>query len=107
MTYRRVFLSAAGLDGPHHHFAGVGADSDLNRRTAVRSQLVTVAAQILLHSERREQRALRMVLMGDWCAEQRENSVAGALDDVTVVAAHRVDHQLERGIDNRASFFWI
>ena len=48
-----------------------------------------------------------MVLVRDRRAEQREDAVAGALHDVAVVAAHRVDHQLERRVDNRARFFGI
>ena len=48
-----------------------------------------------------------MILMRDRRAEQRENSVAGGLHDVTVVAMHRVDHQLQRRIDNRPRLFRI
>jgi hypothetical protein len=48
-----------------------------------------------------------MVFMGDWCAEQRKDAVAGRLDDVTIVAMDRVDHQLERGIDDGASLFGV
>src|ERR1700683_2344233 len=48
-----------------------------------------------------------MIFMGDWSAEKREDPVAGGLHNVTVVAAHRVDHQLERRIDDRARFFRI
>ena len=48
-----------------------------------------------------------MVLVRDGRAEDREDAVAGALHDVAVVAADRVDHQLERGIDNRARLLGI
>src|SRR5215469_18682153 len=48
-----------------------------------------------------------MVLVGDRRAEDREDAVAGALHDVTVVAPDRVDHQPERRIDNRSRFFGI
>src|SRR5579862_651302 len=48
-----------------------------------------------------------MVLMRDWSAEQREDAIACGLHDVAVVAAHRVDHQLECWIDDRARFFRI
>ncbi len=43
-----------------------------------------------------------MILMRDGCAEQCEDAVAGGLHDVAVVAMHRVDHQLQRRVDNRA-----
>ena len=48
-----------------------------------------------------------MVFVRDGRAEQREDSVAGGLHDVTVVAMDRVDHQLERRIDDCARFFGI
>jgi hypothetical protein len=48
-----------------------------------------------------------MVLVGDWRPEQREDAIAGGLDDVTVVAMHRVDHQLERRVNDRARLFGI
>jgi hypothetical protein len=48
-----------------------------------------------------------MVFVRDGRAEQREDAVAGRLHDVAVVTAHRVDHQLQRGIENRARFFGI
>ncbi len=43
-----------------------------------------------------------MVLVRDRRAEQREDAVAGGLHDVAVVAMDRVDHQLQRRIDDRA-----
>ena len=48
-----------------------------------------------------------MVLVRDRRAEQRENSVAGALHDVTVVTPHRVDHQLQGGVNDRARFLGV
>jgi hypothetical protein len=48
-----------------------------------------------------------MILVGDGSAEKRENSIAGGLDDVTDVTAHRVDHQLQRRIDDRSSLFRV
>ena len=48
-----------------------------------------------------------MILVGDRRAEDREDAVAGALHDVAVVAADRVDHQLERGIDDCAGLLGI
>ena len=45
--------------------------------------------------------------MRDRRAEQREDAVAGRLHDVAVVAMRRVDHQLQRRIDNRARLFRV
>src|SRR5579863_4891490 len=41
-----------------------------------------------------------MVLMGDGCAEEREDPVARRLHHVTVVTVDRLNHYLERGIDH-------
>ena len=48
-----------------------------------------------------------MIFMRDRRAEQRKDSIASGLHDVTVVAMHRVDHQLQRRIDNRPRLFRI
>ena len=48
-----------------------------------------------------------MVLVSGRRAEQREDAVAGRLHDVAVVAMHRSDHQVERGIDDGASFLRV
>jgi len=53
------------------------------------------------------QRALRMVLVGNRRAEKREDAVASRLHDVAVVAMRRLDHQLQRRIDNRARRFRV
>ena len=48
------------------------------------------------------QGALRMILMRDRSAEQREDAIPGRLRHIALVAMHRVHHQLERGIDQAA-----
>jgi hypothetical protein len=48
-----------------------------------------------------------MVFMRHRRTEQRENAVAGGLHDIPVVAVNCIDHQLERGIDDRARLFRI
>jgi hypothetical protein len=64
-------------------------------------------AQIVVGGESGVDRALRMVLVRDRRAEQGENAIAGRLNDVAVVPMDCVDHQLERGVDNRARLFGV
>ncbi len=45
--------------------------------------------------------------MRDRRPEDRENTVAGRLHDVAVVATHRVDHQLQCRVNNRARFLGV
>ena len=105
---RRVLgVRVVGANRAYDHLAGVESDANFHRRISGRAQLCRVAAHFLLHAERRVKSALRMVLVRNRGSEQREDSVAGGLHDVTVVAMHRVDHQLQRGIDECARFFGI
>jgi len=90
MPDRRVLdMAAAGRDRSHDNFAGVDADSALERIAAVGDELRRVSAQLFLHADGGVERALRMVLVRDGGAEQRENSIAGALHDVAIVTMHR------------------
>ena len=84
------------MNRAHHDFAGVDSDAALDRRAALGQHFGRIAFQLFLHAQRRIERPLRMVLMGDRRAEQREDAVAGRLHDVAVIAMHRVDHQLQR-----------
>ena len=45
--------------------------------------------------------------MADRRPEQGKDTVASGLHDVPAVAMDRVDHQLERGIDNRPRFLGV
>ncbi|HYL58834.1 MAG TPA: hypothetical protein VEU51_08175 [Candidatus Acidoferrales bacterium] len=108
MTDWRVLdVALAGLNRADHDLPGVHADANLDRCAAVSLKLGAVATQLLLHPERGVECALRMVLVSDWRAEQREDPVASRLHDVAVVAADRVDHQLERRVDYRARFLRV
>jgi len=48
-----------------------------------------------------------MILVGDRCPEQREDTVAGGLHDVSAIAVYCVHHLLERGIDDGTRFFGV
>ena len=100
-------MSFAGGDRSNDHLARVHADACFERQVSSLAQSRRVAFQFFLHTERCVQRSLRMVLVRDRRAEQCEDAIAGALHDVAVIAPHRVDHQLERRIDNRARLFGI
>ena len=88
-------VQLAGPDTAHDGLASVGADANLDRRIAGLAQPRRIAPQIVLHLERGEQRAMRMILVRDRRAEQREDSVAGRLHDVAVIAMDRVDHDAQ------------
>ena len=100
-------MAAAGLNRPHHGLAGVGPDPDLERRLALASELLGVAPHLLLHPQRRIERAQGMVLVRDWSAEQRKDAITGRLHNVAVVVIYGIDHQLQSGIYQGARLFWI
>ena len=86
MANRCVLSVAAGLHCTHDHFAGIDSDTNLDSRVVPRPKVLATAKQFVACRECRVQCALRMVFMRDWRAEQRENTVAGRLYDVTVEA---------------------
>jgi hypothetical protein len=100
-------MGGAGLDCSHHHFAAVCSRPDLNRGTSFRPQARAVAPNFILHPHRGIQSSLRMIFAGHWRAEKSENAVPRRLHHITVIAPHGVDHEHERRIDDRASFFRI
>jgi hypothetical protein len=53
------------------------------------------------------QRALRVALVSERRAEQRENAVAGRLGNVALVATHRGHHELQHRIDDRPCLLGI
>ncbi len=108
MPNRRVLgMRVVGANRSHHNFAGIEPDPNLDRRTSLCAQPGRIFRHVLLQPQRRVESALRMILMRDRRTEQRKNPVAGGLHDVPVVAMHRVDHQLQRRIDNRPRLFRI
>ena len=96
-----------GSNRTDHHFARVEPDPNLDRRISRRAQTGRIFRHLLLHAQRSVESALGMVFMRDRRPEEREDSVAGGLHDVTVVAMDRFDHQLQRRIDNRPRLFRI
>jgi hypothetical protein len=85
-------LSRAGRDRTHHDLAGVYADAPFDRQIPGFAQSRRIAFQFFLDAQRRIERPLRMVLVRDRRAEQRENPIAGLLHDVTIVPLDRLDH---------------
>ena len=70
MADRRILgLTFAGLNRAHDDLADVGADPDLQIHSFFRTQPFSEAAYIILHPERRIQRALGMVLVRNWRPE--------------------------------------
>jgi hypothetical protein len=67
---------------------------------------VAVAANLLLHTERRMNRPLRMVFVCYGSTEQCEDAVAGILH-VAIVVTSGVDHYFQRRVDERAGLLGI
>ncbi len=108
MAYRRVLgMALAGLNRTDHHLPGVDPDPHLQVDAAVRAQPLSVTPHLLLHPQRRIERALGMVLVRHGGAEQREDAISGGLHDVAAIAMDRVDHQLQRRVDNGARLLGV
>jgi len=74
---------------------------------AGRAELCRVAAHFFLHAERRVESAAVGDPRARRRAEQREDSVAGGLHDVAVVAMHPFDQLSAPGSDESTRFFGI
>ncbi len=105
--WRVLGVARAGSDRTNDNLASVHTDARFEWQVAGLAQPSRVTLQLFLQAQRGVQCALRMVLVRNRRAEQCEDAVAGRLHDVTVVALHRVDHQLEGGINNCARLFGI
>jgi hypothetical protein len=73
----------------------------------VLAQLIGVTLEVLLHAECGVQSSLRVILVRDGCAEDRENAVAGGLHDIAVVPMRRIHHDFKRRIDDRSRLFGV
>jgi hypothetical protein len=104
---RGVLNLPAGLDRPHHHFAGVNPDAGIECMPSPSGPKSSVFAQFLLHLECRKKATLRMVLVRQRRAEQGKDAIAGRLHDVALVAADCVDHDAQCRVDNRAGLFRV
>jgi hypothetical protein len=97
----------AGLDRPNNDLPSINPSSYLERRSPLATQAFAQASDLFLKPQRGVERALRMILMGNRCPKQGKNTIAGGLNDVAVVATHRIDHQLENRVDDGARFLGI
>jgi hypothetical protein len=71
------------------------------------AQLVGVTLELVQHSQRSVERALRVVFMRDRRTKQSEDAVTRGLRDVAAVALHRLHHQLESRIDDCAGLLGV
>src|SRR5215472_7228919 len=95
-------LTFAGGDRADHHLASVNPHPALQRIAAIGDELGRITPQLVLHPQSGIQGPLRMILMRQRRAEESENAIPCGLHNVAVIAADRVDHQLESGIDDGA-----
>src|SRR5437868_2376542 len=87
--------------------AGINPDPSIECVRSLSGPTLSVFAQFPLHLECGIKASLRVVLMRQRRTEQGEDAIARGLHDVALVAAHRVDHDLESRVHDRARFFGI
>ncbi len=101
-----VHAQVAG-DGAKHDLSRVQSHTDLDLDAAASPHLVRDAPDGLLHAEGGVARAQSMVLVGERGAEERHDPVAHDLVDGSLVPVHRLHHQFEDRVENRARLFGI
>src|SRR6185295_6332797 len=84
---------------PDDDFAGVQADSDLDRNPFGPSDSVSVARHGFLHPQRGVAGTHRVVLVSERCTEQRHDPVAHHLIHGALVAVHGLHHAFEDGVE--------
>jgi hypothetical protein len=82
-------------------------NANLDRRPKPPFKSLGVALQFLLNSERSAQRTLRMVLVRRRRTKHREDAVTSGLRNVAIVPMHRVHHQVQHRVNDRAGLFRV
>ena len=98
-TLRGVVHAQVVADLPHHDLARVDPDPRREVEAALEAQLVGEARELVAQLQRREARALRVVLVRDRRAEQRHDPVAGVLIHRALVAVYALGEDLEEAIE--------
>ncbi len=71
----------------------------------VPSYLVGKGLEAVSQTQRRVTRSLRVILVGDWCAEERHDSVAGVLVDRALEAVNALGQNLEEAVEDGMPLF--
>ena len=90
MSDRHVVGVEIVLPDRAHDHVPVLMPTRISRFTPLSARSFGVAADLLLHAEGGVEGALRMVLLGDRCPEQGEDTVACRLRDVALVTVNRI-----------------
>ena len=103
----RVGGSRRMAEAAGHDRAGVDADVKRHRLAEPCRPLIAEPRAAAEHVERGVERPLRIVLMGDRCAEHRHHGIAHELFDEAVVARDRLGERLEQRILERAHLLGV
>jgi hypothetical protein len=94
-------------DGTHDDLARVHADADGNGHPHGTLDSFGVSLHALLHPQRRVARAHRVVLVGEWGAEERHDPIAHHLVHGALVAMDGLHHPLEYWIQELTGLLGI
>ena len=86
-------------DGPHHHLPRVQADPDLHLHPMRAAHLLAVAADRLLHGQRRIAGPYGVVFMRNRRPKQGHNAIAHDLVHGPFVAVHGRHHALQHRVE--------
>src|SRR5207302_119107 len=97
--YRGVVHVEVAADGADDDVTGVEADANLDEYTLPGLHALRVPFHRLLHPQGCITGPHRVVLMGQWRAEQRHDSVAHNLVHAALVAVDSLHHVLEDEVE--------
>jgi hypothetical protein len=94
-------------NGPYHHLPGVEADSDLHLDAVHAAHFFAIAADGLLHGERRIAGPYRVIFVRYRRPKQGHNAIAHDLVHSPLIAMHGGHHALQHRIEQLAGFLGV
>ena len=107
VAHRRVFGHVLRADVADDHGAGVDADAHREVQAVLAFDLLRERFDLVQDLQRREDRPLRIILVRDGRAEEREESVAHEPGDRPLVALDRSGQDRERAVHQLPPIFRI
>jgi hypothetical protein len=92
---------------PHHHLSSVEANAHLYRQAVCAAHLFRIAAQGVLHGQRRITRPHGVIFVGQRRPEQRHNAVAQHLVHRPLIAVYRLHHGVQGRVQDGPGLFRV
>jgi antitoxin component of MazEF toxin-antitoxin module len=107
LPHGRIVHVQIVANSPHHHLAGVQADTDLQLQAVDSAHLLAVGAQRRLHGQGGVAGAPGVIFMGNGGTEQGHNAIAEHLVHRALEAVHSVHHTVDGRVEELLGGFRV